>query len=228
MHFFKVPFFLPYLFPQAIWSVKTEKKMIFLTFDDGPQENITPWVLDLLKKESIKSQFFAVGNNIIKHPNIAKSIIQQGHALCNHTLNHKKGWVSSNEEYAQEIAKTQQLIQAIYQDCEIASPKIPLFRPPYGRIKKSQLLETINFGYEVIMWWQLSCDYDKNVNIQSSTNSLVNHLKSGSIVVFHDSAKAAEQLKQILPTFIRLAKEKGFEFGLLADELPIKSAIIQR
>lgn len=219
MHFFKVPFFLPYLFPQAIWRVKTEKKMIFLTFDDGPQEIITPWVLSLLEKEQIKAQFFAVGNNIIKNPEIALSIINQGHTLCNHTLNHKKGWSTNNDAYWKEIQDTEELIQGIYQKSGNPSPEIQLFRPPYGRIKPSQLIHLVKKGYRTIMWWQLSCDYDSKLNCKKSLDSLKRSLSKGSVVVFHDSAKAQKQIQQILPAFIEFAKESGFSFGLLTDEL---------
>ena len=219
MHFFKVPFFLPYLFPQAIWRVKTEKKMIFLTFDDGPQEIITPWVLSLLEKEQIKAQFFAVGNNIIKNPEIALSIVNQGHTLCNHTLNHKKGWSTNNDAYWKEIQDTEELIQDIYQKSGNPSPENQLFRPPYGRIKPSQLDQIVKNGYRTIMWWQLSCDYDSGLNCSKSLNSLIRNLSNGSVIVFHDSAKAKNQIQQILPKFIELAKQKGYSFGLLANEL---------
>jgi len=219
MHFFKVPFFLPYLFPQAIWRVKTEKKMIFLTFDDGPQENITPWVLTILEKQKIKAHFFTVGNNITKNPEIALNIVNQGHILCNHTLNHKKGWSTSNEIYWNEIQETEKLIGDIYKKSQIPSPKIQLFRPPYGRIKQSQLKQVIKNGFKTIMWWQLSCDYDSKLNCKKSLDSLKRSLSKGSVVVFHDSAKAQKQIQQILPAFIEFAKESGFSFGLLTDEL---------
>ena len=221
MHFFKVPFFLPYLFPQAIWRVKTEKKMIFLTFDDGPQQNITPWVLSLLEQENIKAHFFAVGNNIIRNPEIALSIVNQGHILCNHTLHHKKGWFTKNEEYWKEIQETEKLIQEVYRKSKFTSPEIQLFRPPYGRIKRSQLKQIVGKGFQTIMWWQLSCDYDSQLNCKSSLNSLMRNLSHGSVVVFHDSAKAQNQIQQILPAFIQSVKEQGFAFGLFTEELNI-------
>ncbi len=193
--------------------------MIFLTFDDGPQQNITPWVLSLLEREKIKAQFFAVGNNIIKNPEIALAIVNQGHTLCNHTLNHKKGWSTNNTEYWKEIQETEKLIQGVYRNSKFTSPKIQLFRPPYGRIKQSQIKQITNNGFNVIMWWQLSCDYDPQLNCGRSLQSMVRNLSHGSVVVFHDSAKAQNQVQQILPKFIALAKQCGYSFGLLANEL---------
>jgi peptidoglycan/xylan/chitin deacetylase (PgdA/CDA1 family) len=217
MHFFKVPSLLPLLVPSAIWRIKTSEKMIFLTFDDGPQAEVTPWVLTELAKHQAKATFFCVGNNLIREPQIAEEAMLQGHLIANHTLNHSKGWKTSNDLYFAEIEKTSALIRDLYENLGKSVPSPCYFRPPYGRISPSQLRWTQKHNLLVVMWTLLSCDYDSALNCERSLQVLQQHLTSGSIVVFHDSTKAYPQLKQILPAFLAYAVAQGYSFGLLTD-----------
>jgi peptidoglycan/xylan/chitin deacetylase (PgdA/CDA1 family) len=219
MHFFKVPAFLPLLVPSAIWRVKTLEKMIFLTFDDGPQPEVTPWVLNELEKHHAKATFFSVGNNLKLYPDIAESIVRNGHSLANHTLNHIKGWNTPLAIYQNEIFQTNGLIADIYRKIGV-QPSTWCFRPPYGRITRSQLIGAKQQGLHVIMWTQLSCDYDVQLDCDLSLQALKRDLKPGSIVVFHDSQKAFQQLKQLLPAFLAHAAKENYSFGLFNSTLP--------
>jgi len=215
MHFFKVPAILPLLVPSAIWRIRSSEKMIFLTFDDGPQPLVTPWVLELLDQFAAKATFFCVGNNIRMYPEIAESIVRKGHTLANHTMNHCKGWSTRNEIYQQEIAETETLISKIYEKTGYNRTPTLYFRPPYGRITRTQMKDTLRKGLKVVMWTQLSCDYDPNLNCATGINALKRGLKPGNIVVFHDSQKGFSQLQRLLPEFLSHASKNRYSFSAL-------------
>ena len=218
MHFFKVPTLLPVLVPSAIWRVKTSEKMIFLTFDDGPHPEVTPWVLDVLAKYNAKATFFCVGNNLSRFPLVAKEILNQGHHLGNHTYHHCKGWNTQNSDYFVEIDQTESLIDELYRDFQKIKSTVSPFRPPYGRISPTQLHWAKKRNIPVIMWTLLSCDYDPRLNCDNALATLKNKIKPGSIVVFHDSQKAFPQLQQLLPAFLDFLVNQGFKMGLLSSE----------
>lgn len=180
---------------------KTQKK-IYLTFDDGPVSTITPWVLDILKQHNIKATFFCVGDNVQKHAEIYQRILTEKHAVGNHTFNHLKGWNTHSQNYIQNIEKCASYVST------------NLFRPPYGKVKKSQF-RILHSKFKIIMWDVLSGDYDKKTSPEKCLKNVIDTVRNGSIIVFHDSIKAQKNIEYALPRFIEYAKENGFEFEIL-------------
>lgn len=208
MYLVRPSYLLKRLYPSAIWRMNPNQNTIYLTFDDGPVPEITPWVLDELAQHNIKATFFCVGENIIKHPDIYQRILKEKHAIGNHTFNHLNGWNTHTQDYINNIAKCDELMNA-------PNEKV-LFRPPYGKAKKSQLKTLQNSQrYSVIMWDVLSGDYDKKTSPEKCLHNVTNNVRNGSIIVFHDNIKAKDNLQYALPLFIEYARDSGFEFGTL-------------
>lgn len=191
------------IFNKWIWSFNTHKKEIYLTFDDGPIPVITPWVLNQLKNYNAKATFFCIGDNIIKHPEVFHQIINLGHRIGNHTFNHLKGWNTNKIQYLKNIESTEALLP---------KTKNKIFRPPHGRISLSQSKEIRSLGYQIIMWDVLSADFDKNTTSKECTKNVLNNIKNGSIVVFHDSIKAFPRLKETLPKVLDVLYKEGYVF----------------
>src|SRR5690606_33924907 len=147
MHFVRPFFLLKYIYPELIWRKDRAKKNIYLTFDDGPVPEVTPWVLDCLKEKKIKATFFCVGDNIKNNPGLFQRILNEGHQIGNHTMNHLKGWDTTTKTYLENVKECQNYT------------KTNLFRPPYGRAKKNQL-KNIKENYQIIMWDVLTGDYN--------------------------------------------------------------------
>lgn len=193
----KTPWLLKQFFPQLTWEKKTDSNIVFLTFDDGPNPEITPWVINELQKYNFQATFFCVGQNLKKYPEVVFEIEQNGHSIGNHTMNHIKGWNHSLKDYEKNIMDFDFLLET------------PLFRPPYGRITIKQI-KHLKHKFQIIMWSLLSCDYLPNLNIQKSLNNLKKHTEAGSIIVFHDSLKAEKNLKILLPLYLEFLNENGF------------------
>jgi peptidoglycan-N-acetylglucosamine deacetylase len=200
-------------FPNYIWRIETSEPIVYLTFDDGPTPMVTPWVLELLKTFDAKATFFCIGSNIEEHPNIAKSILEEGHSLSNHTLHHEKGWKTSDINYVNSVLETERHINSIHSQKKNSTKK--LFRPPYGRIKSSQAKALKSMGYEIVMWDVLSRDYAKSVSSEACVQNVLKHNKSGSIIVFHDSKKAFPILEKALPEILISLKNMGYRFETL-------------
>lgn len=183
-----------------IWSIKTTKKEVFLTFDDGPIPEVTPWVLETLKQYEAKATFFCVGDNVKKHPDVYRMIVDQGHKVGNHTMNHLNGWTNFNKTYFENIEKCNALIHS------------NLFRPPYGKIKPSQISHLKN-DYRIIMWDVLTKDYDASVTGEYCFEKVKKNCKPGSIIVFHDSIKAEKRLRKALPKSLEYLKQEGYTFS---------------
>ena len=215
MHFFSVPSTIQWLIPSCTWRKVGQEKVIYLTFDDGPHPEITAWVIDELKKLQIKATFFCVGDNLKKHPETAKQLLTEGHQIGNHTMHHIKGWKHKNVDYLKDIEDCDTEIRKIHEQMNDEKAQPRLFRPPYGQINPSQIELLREQGYEIIQWSDLSCDYDKHLNCEKSLSALVKNAKPGSIVVFHDSEKAENQLKQILPSYLEAMLAEGFTFETL-------------
>ncbi len=207
-YFIKIPKWIENLYPKQVWSIPTSKKEIFFTFDDGPTPEITDWVLNTLQQYDAKATFFCIGNNIEKNPTTFKSIIKEGHAIGNHTYNHEKGWVTDNEYYLKSVLKTEEIMDQL----NLEPNNSRLFRPPYGRIKKSQTKLLLNNNYKVIMWSILSADFDQSVKVETCLNNVIKNTKSGDVIVFHDSKKAFEKLQVVLPKVLEYFSKKGFKF----------------
>ena len=190
-----IPSIFPLIAPNVTWKVKTNDKVLYLTFDDGPHPSITPLVLNILDEFNAKATFFCVGENVTKYPDIFNQILSKGHAVGNHTYNHIKGWQTSDTAYMDNIKKA----------CEVIPSN--LFRPPYGRIKPSQI-KLLKDNYRIIMWSILTRDYDKNLNPHKTLLKLNKLIKAGDVIVYHDSEKAEQNmlimLKGVLQHFHQL------------------------
>lgn len=178
------------------------QKIIYLSFDDGPHPLVTTFVLDELDKYGAKATFFCIGKNVAEHPDVFKRILEQGHAVGNHTFNHLDGWKTGNVKYLQNILEARNYIDS------------HLFRPPYGRITRTQrkLLVQQDEPYQVIMWSVLSGDFDENITPEKCLGNVLKNSGSGSVIVFHDSEKAFERLQYVLPAVLKYFAEEGYSF----------------
>ena len=195
-------------FSKYTWCFRSNEKEIFLTFDDGPTPEITQFVLSELKKYNAKATFFCIGKNIQNYPEIFNEIISDGHSIGNHTQNHLNAWKTTTENY---IANFLECHETITQFNKIKFKK-QLFRPPYGKIKKSQAKKILKKGYKIIMWDVLSADFDNTISKERCLQNVLNNEKKGSIIVFHDSLKASKKVKYALPTVLKTFSDKGFVF----------------
>ena len=201
------------LYPDCVWKVNTKEKNLYLTFDDGPIPEITPFVLDELKKWKAKATFFCIGKNIEANPEIFKRIIREGHSIGNHTYNHTNGWKHTNLIYYKDIQKCARLISS-FKIQHSAYPTPHLFRPPYGKLKISQY-RALRSKYKIIMWDVLTFDFDLKKNAKSVLSAAVKHSAPGSVVVFHDSLKAKPKVEYALPKVLEHFTAKGFKFEKL-------------
>jgi peptidoglycan-N-acetylglucosamine deacetylase len=205
-------------FSGAEWRLKkkSDPKSIYLTFDDGPVPEATPYVLDLLKEFNIKATFFCVGGNIQKNPELYRRILREGHRTANHTFNHLKGWSHADDYYFANIMACEAMMEKLEEGIHMpdAWRHERLFRPPYGKIKSAQCdyLSTI---YRVIMWDVITGDFDQKRGAESCLKTANNDTRDGSIVIFHDSIKSLPILKQVLPLYIAKCLEDGYQFKIL-------------
>ena len=205
-YFVKTPWALKKLYPSCIWEVPNAEKKIYLTFDDGPHPEATPFVLHELKKFRAKATFFCIGKNVLEHPDIYKQILLEGHRTGNHTQNHLNGWKVPDKEYFDDIREAKKYIDS------------NLFRPPYGRITSFQLMNlSKRAGFKIIMWDVLSADFDKEISPDQCSQNVIQNARSGSIIIFHDSKKALETIKISLPEVLHFFSEKGFAFETLGQ-----------
>lgn len=190
------------LFPELIWHLSSREESkenhLYLTFDDGPTPEVTPWVLDCMKEYNAKATFFCLGRNVERYPEIYKQILDEGHMVGNHTYSHLKGWNTSNSEYLNDISLAGQIVES------------NLFRPPYGRVRKTQIRE-IRKDYNIVMWDVLSQDYNGSITPQKCLENVESNIKPGSIIVFHDSDKARKNLYYTLPQILE-KYSSDFEF----------------
>lgn len=216
MYLIKSPLLLKWYYPSLLWNKSRSEKVIYLTFDDGPIPNVTDFVLKTLKAFKAKATFFCIGDNIVKHPAVFERVKNDGHAIGNHTFNHLKGWKTDDDTYIKNAIQCQEITQT------------HLFRPPYGRIKKSQIKslqlaipnfqsqsQTANSKLQIVMWDVLSGDFDINLAPEKCYQNVIKNAGNGSIIVFHDSLKAFERLKYTLPKVLEYFSEKGFQFSSL-------------
>ena len=198
-YLYKTPRLLKWYYPDLTWNFTTENKYIYLTFDDGPTKEFTHWILEQLEAYNAKATFFCVGNNVENCNDEFNAIIEKGHAVGNHTYNHLNGSNNSLLSYLRDIKKC----DAIF--------KSTLFRPPHGRLSKKQSA-ALTKDYNIIMWDVLSGDFDSNLSGEECYKAVVNNVENGSIIVFHDSKKAAPRLKIALPKVLEELTARGFKF----------------
>lgn len=201
----RTPYFLKLFLPQLTWRVKTKRKEIYITFDDGPHPDITTKVMDILDEFGAKASFFCVGHNVEKYPDTYAEILKRGHKTGNHTFNHLNGWKVKRKEYFKNIEKCSELVDS------------HLFRPPYGRISLKHI-PYIKMNFRIIMWSVLSLDFDIKTTTEQCLENSINYSKEGSIIVYHDSEKAAEKMLYALPRFLEHFKSKGYTFPVLSSE----------
>ncbi len=198
----KTPVLLKWFYPGLTWHKSPKERIIYLTFDDGPIPEVTPFVLETLAKFQAKATFFCIGDNVQKHPEIFEAVKVSGHAVGNHTFNHLHGWCTADEIYLENTEKCNQLVNS------------KLFRPPYGRAKKSQFAILKN-QYEIVMWDVLSGDFDPGLSPQKCYQNIVDKSSNGSIIVFHDSLKAWPRLEYALPKALGFWQQQGYGFKSL-------------
>lgn len=201
---FKTPWLLKKAFPSLIWDFsKTAEKEIYLTFDDGPIPGVTPFVLETLAKHNAKATFFCIGENVEKHPDIFKQIIDAGHPIGNHTFNHLNGKHTELNDYLENVKKCDEILES-------HGIKTRLFRPPYGRLKRSQRLALKHKS--IVMWDVLTKDYNSSIKPEKCLQKSINAARNGSIVLFHDSLKAEKNMKYALSRFMEYCAEEGYLF----------------
>lgn len=205
MYFVKTPRVIQKLFPNFTWKVPTSEKTIYLTFDDGPNPEVTPWVLEQLAAYNAKATFFSIGEAVEKFPNVFNQVIEAGHTTGNHTYNHVSGWASDNIPFFHNARRCARLVNS------------SLFRPPFGRLKPKQA-QFLQRHYRIVMWDVLSGDFDQNITNEQCLANVINNAEGGSIVVFHDSAKAKDKLQFVLPKVLDHFAALGYTFEQLNDQ----------
>jgi len=213
-YFIKTPWFARKIFSSYIWSLPAGNNEVYLTFDDGPHPTITPWVLEELEKYDAKATFFCIGNNVERYPDVYKRILEEGHATGNHTFRHLNGWKTDTLTYLDDVAAAGRMINS------------HLFRPPYGRIRSGQANGVAQAmkcsNAKIIMWDVLSADFDRKFSAEKCLYNVTRHTEDGSIIVFHDSVKAFDQLEFCLPRALEWIKSRGWGFGRI-DEVVTKN-----
>lgn len=207
MYLIKTPGIMRNLFPNFTWKLPAAQNTVFLTFDDGPVPEVTPWVLDLLGEYDAKATFFCVGENVQRNPEIFERIRREGHSVGNHTFNHLSGWSTENMDYFLNVRKCARLVHS------------DLFRPPYGKIKPKQA-QFLQRHYRIVMWDVLSGDFDDQLDGEECMQNVLHNVSNGSIVVFHDSIKSQKNLRVALPGVLDQLRSEGYIFSALHDIEP--------
>jgi peptidoglycan/xylan/chitin deacetylase (PgdA/CDA1 family) len=210
-YWIKTNWIIKKMFSNYTWDVSNTENTVYLTFDDGPIPEITPWVLEELKKYNLKATFFCIGENIDKHPEIFHKVIKEGHSIGNHTFNHLNGWKTATEAYIENVRLCEEVIEKAI-DYNLKSK---IFRPPYGKLKTAQLKAIRKLGYKIIMWDVLSADFDTTISKEKCLDNVLSNVKPGSIIVFHDSTKAFKNLEYVLPKTLGFLKENNFNCAVL-------------
>ncbi|MGG9961517.1 polysaccharide deacetylase family protein [Ferruginibacter sp. SUN106] len=207
LFFITTPWWLRRLFPGCLWDIKTKEKEIYISFDDGPHPTITPFVLAELKKYNAKATFFCIGDNVKKFPQVYQQVIDEGHAIGNHTMHHINGWKTSDDDYLNDIATAGQQIHS------------KLFRPPYGRVTRSQLrkLHNDNVKIQTVMWSVLAGDWIATLAPEKCFCQVRDAVYPGCIIVFHDSEKANDRMSYALPKLLEHFTARGYLFKKIVE-----------
>ena len=209
MRLVTTPKILRMFYPSLLWEMPKGEKKLYLTFDDGPHPTITPQVLEILKKFNAKATFFCVGNNVKKYKETFELIKKEGHSVGSHTFNHERGWKTKTQDYVNSVIEANALIQS------------PLFRPPHGRIKFSQITKLLKFessrilNFRIVAWTVISYDWDKSLTPDDCFNNVIKNAGDGSIIVFHDSEKAVNNMIPALTKVLEYYTDKGYSFEKL-------------
>ena len=196
----KTPAIAEYLFPKRIWRMPTEERALYLTFDDGPHPRITNNVLDLLSQYNAQATFFCIGHRVVDHLDVYQRLINERHAVGNHTHHHLNGWKTRDDVYMDDIRQAQGCIDSM------------LFRPPYGRMNGSQFKEVDLMGMKTVMWSVLTGDYEKSLSKEDCAKRVLSNMSHGAIYVFHDSEKAEENMIYALSALLEAGTQQGYLF----------------
>lgn len=193
------PWFYRALFPGATWRIPSDERCVYLTFDDGPIPQVTPWVLNTLDQYGVKATFFMVGDNVRKHPDVFRMVVERGHAVGNHTFHHIQGIRYWTRNYLADV--------------ELAARLIPgnLFRPPHGHMRFPQLLR-LRKTHRIVMWDVVTRDYSPHLSPQQVLENVKRYTRNGSILVFHDSLKAERNMRWAMPRAIEWLLQEGYRF----------------
>lgn len=191
--------FLRWIYPRALWRMNRHEKAVYLTFDDGPIPEATPFVLDTLDHFQIKATFFMVGDNVRKHPEVFRMVVERGHRIGNHTFNHISGFKYLSKNYLSNTDKANEFLQT------------DLFRPPHGWMRWFQFF-LLRKKYRIVMWDLVTRDYSKWVTADDVFQNVRKYARNGSIITFHDSLKSIDKLRTALPKSIQWLREQGYEF----------------
>lgn len=194
---------LHWLYPGATWRMDRQAKAVYLTFDDGPIPEATPFILKTLADFHVKATFFMVGDNARKYPELVRRVREAGHRIGNHTFNHFGGFKHTVKGYCDNVKKADELLHT------------NLFRPPHGAMRWSQYV-WLRRKYRIIMWDLVTRDYSKWMTPEDVLNNVKRYVRNGSIITFHDSLKSIEKLKTALPAAIQWMKEQGYEFRVFS------------
>lgn len=206
MYFHKTPELLKPIYNDLVWDVPTTEREIFITFDDGPVPDATNIALDILRDYEVKATFFCIGDNVRKHPDVFQRVIAEGHGIGNHSLNHLNGWKYNDYSYVKNVLECARLVDS------------KLYRPPYGKIKRSQSA-ALRKRFTVVMWDVISGDFDHKVSMDRCVRNVTENGVPGSIVVFHDSRKAMEKMAYALPRVIEFFRDEGYSFGIIPQDI---------
>lgn len=193
------PQFIRQLYPRACWRMNATERSVYLTFDDGPIPEITPWILDVLDRYNIKATFFMVGDNVRKHPDEFKMVVERGHRIGNHTYNHLRGLRETTTRYVANVEKA---------NCYLSTN---LFRPPHGLMSRSQY-QVLSKRYRIVMWDLVTRDYNPKLSGEQVLDIVKRYARPGSIITFHDSLRAPHNLRYALPRAIEWLLSEGYEF----------------
>ena len=202
MYLIRPPKVYRWLFKKAVFRENPSEKTVYLTFDDGPHPEATPYVLSVLKSHGIKATFFVLGKNVNEHTELFEKLKAEGHGIGNHGMNHRSGWTTAIDEYIEDVALGKQIT------------KSNLFRPPYGKLtilQYNRLVET----EKIVFWDVISGDFDQKIDEVTVVNNVLKNVRNGSIIVMHDSKKAMNNVMGSMNEIIIELKEKGYAFGVL-------------
>lgn len=205
MYLVHAPALIERLYRDRVWSMPSSQKVLYLTFDDGPEASVTPWVLDTLRDHGAQATFFVIGRNAQQHPTLLERARLEGHSIGNHTWQHLNGWRTPLADYLADIDRTQSITGT------------RLFRPPYGRITRVQV-QALAGRFDVIMWKVLSADFDEQLDGERCAHNVIRNARAGSIVVFHDSLKAEPRLRLALRRTLEHFGREGYAFKALPEE----------
>lgn len=203
MYLVKTPELLKPFAGDLLWNKSREERTIYLTFDDGPSASITNEILDILDEYRAKATFFCIGGNVVRNPEAYQSMIRRGHVTANHTWNHMNGWKFSDYSYLKNVLECSEVVDS------------NLFRPPYGRITRSQA-RALKTRFQIVMWDVLAADWRQSVSREKCLSNVIDNAQNGSIVVFHDSEKAYKNMIYALPRSLQRLTDLGYSFRALA------------